>query len=58
MNALIAEGTSNATIAAWGTTLQRNMQLRAQDWSTAVFPCEYCVEHTGGIIATAWVHVS
>ena len=38
MNALIEEGTTNATIAAWGTALQRNMRTRAQDWSTAVFP--------------------
>ena len=38
MNALLAEGADNTTIRGWGTRIQGNMQQRAADWNTQVFP--------------------
>lgn len=57
LDALQAEGSENATIAEWASTLDANMRARATAWSTETFPygSEFNYDTTGQEEVYVWL---
>ena len=57
LNALEEEGALNSTIAGWAQELKGNMKVRADGWSTAVFPygSEFNYDSTGQEEVYLWL---
>ena len=56
LEALLEEGSVNATIAGWASQLKGNMQSRADGWSNELFPygSEFNFDTTGQEEVYVW----